>query len=53
MKNQDGSAATVEKTDDYTVRFTYKGANNLFLQELANKDGGDRTSGRLPACRTT
>jgi peptide/nickel transport system substrate-binding protein len=43
MKNKDGSAALVEKIDDYTVRFTYKNANNLFLQELANKDGGDRS----------
>ncbi|OGO34459.1 MAG: hypothetical protein A2Z03_08305 [Chloroflexi bacterium RBG_16_56_8] len=43
MQNADRSAALVEKVDDYTVRFTYKESNNLFLDELVNKDGGDRT----------
>ncbi len=43
MQNEDKSAALVEKADDYTVRFTFKEANNLFLDELVNKDGGDRT----------
>jgi peptide/nickel transport system substrate-binding protein len=43
MQNADKSTALVEKVDDYTVRFTYKDSNNLFLDELVNKDGGDRT----------
>ncbi len=43
MKNADGSVAKVEKVDAYTVRFTYNEPNSLFLYELANKDGGDRT----------
>ena len=43
MMNADKSVATVEKVDDYTVTFTYKESNNLFLDELVNKDGGDRT----------
>lgn len=43
MRNADGSVALVEKVDDYTVRFTYNEVNTLFLYELANKDGGDRT----------
>jgi peptide/nickel transport system substrate-binding protein len=43
MQNADKSAVLVEKVDDYTVRFTFKESNNLFLDELVNKDGGDRT----------
>jgi peptide/nickel transport system substrate-binding protein len=43
MKNADGSVAKVEKVDDYNVKFTFAEPNTLFLYELANKDGGDRT----------
>jgi len=43
MKNADGSVALVEKIDDSNVRFTFKEPNTLFLYELANQDGGDRT----------
>jgi peptide/nickel transport system substrate-binding protein len=43
MKNADGSVAEVEKVNDYAVKFTYNEPNTLFLYELANKDGGDRT----------
>jgi peptide/nickel transport system substrate-binding protein len=43
MKNADGSVAKVEKVNDYAVKFTYAEPNTLFLYELANKDGGDRT----------
>lgn len=43
MRNADGSVAKVEKLDDYAVKFTYNEPNTLFLYELANKDGGDRT----------
>jgi len=43
MKNKDGSVAKVEKDGDYAVKFTYNEPNTLFLYELANKDGGDRT----------
>ena len=43
MKNKDGSLAKVEKVDEVTVKWTFAEANNLFLNELANQDGGDRT----------
>ena len=43
MKNADGSVAKVEKDGDFAVKFTYNEPNTLFLYELANKDGGDRT----------
>jgi peptide/nickel transport system substrate-binding protein len=43
MRNGDGTAASVEKVDAYTVRFTYKQPSTLFLTALANQDGGDRT----------
>ena len=43
MKNKDGSVAKVTKDGDYAVKFTYAEPNTLFLYELANKDGGDRT----------
>jgi peptide/nickel transport system substrate-binding protein len=43
MRNGDGTAASVEKVDPQTVRFTYKQAATLFLTALANQDGGDRT----------
>jgi peptide/nickel transport system substrate-binding protein len=41
IRNADGSAAKVEKLDDYTVRFTYDRPATLFLQEMANQDGPD------------
>lgn len=43
MRNKDGSLATVEKVDDFTVKWTYADPYTLFLYELANQDGGDRT----------
>ncbi len=43
MRNADGTVAKVEKDGDYAVKFTYNEPNTLFLYELANKDGGDRT----------
>jgi peptide/nickel transport system substrate-binding protein len=42
MVNEDGTIAEVAKVDDYTVRYSFKQPNTAFLQELANKDGGDR-----------
>ena len=47
MKNADGSVATVEKIDDYAVRFTYAEANTAFPLDLANKDGADRSINNL------
>ena len=43
MTNADKSVAKVAKVDDYAVTFTYNEPDTLFLYELANKDGGDRT----------
>ncbi len=43
MVNQDGSVATVEKLDDYTVQWTFKQPNTAFLLDLANKDGADKS----------
>ena len=43
IQNSDGSAATFEAPDDYTVVVTYDFANAAFPLELANKDGADRT----------
>ncbi|GAB4530713.1 MAG: ABC transporter substrate-binding protein [Anaerolineae bacterium] len=43
MQNKDGSVATVEKLDDYTVKWTYKQPNTAFLLDLANKDGADKS----------
>ncbi len=42
FRNPDGSAALVERIDDYTVRYTFAQPNTLFLIELANQDGADR-----------
>jgi peptide/nickel transport system substrate-binding protein len=42
MQNADGSAATVEKVDDTTVRWTFAEPNTAFLLNLANMDGADR-----------
>ena len=41
IRNADGTAANVEKVDDYTVRFTYDRPATLFLTEVANQDGAD------------
>jgi peptide/nickel transport system substrate-binding protein len=43
MRNTDGSAAKVEKIDDYTVQFTYDRPATLFLSEVANQDGSDQS----------
>ena len=43
MVNQDGSVATVEKLDDYTIQWTFKQPNTAFLLDLANKDGADKS----------
>jgi peptide/nickel transport system substrate-binding protein len=42
IRNTDGSAAKVEKVDDYTVQFTYDRPATLFLSEVANQDGPDQ-----------
>jgi len=43
MQTGDGSVATVEKLDDYTVKWTYQEPNTAFLLDLANKDGADKS----------
>jgi peptide/nickel transport system substrate-binding protein len=43
MQNADGSTATVEKIDDFTVKWTYAEPNTAFLLDLANKDGADKS----------
>ena len=43
MRNSDGSAAKVEKVDDYTVQFTYDRPSTMFLSEVANQDGADQS----------
>jgi peptide/nickel transport system substrate-binding protein len=48
IRNTDGSAAKVEKLDDYTVRFTYDRPATLFLQEMANQDGPDLSYSMFP-----
>ncbi len=47
MVNGDGSVATVEKLDDYTVKWTFKQPNTAFLLDLANKDGADLSIANL------
>jgi peptide/nickel transport system substrate-binding protein len=47
MANADGSVATVEKVDDYTVKWTYAEPNTAFLLNLANMDGADRAIANL------
>jgi peptide/nickel transport system substrate-binding protein len=47
MVNADGSTATVEKIDDYTVKWTFGQPNTAFLLDLANKDGADLSIGNL------
>ena len=43
MQNSNGAPAKVEKTDDYTVQFTYDRPATLFLSEVANQDGADQS----------
>lgn len=43
VQDSDGSAAKVEKIDDYTVQFTYDQPKTLFLSEVANQDGPDQS----------
>ncbi len=43
IRNADGTAAAVEKVNDYAVRFTYAAPATLFLTAVANQDGADRT----------
>jgi peptide/nickel transport system substrate-binding protein len=47
MLNKDGSVATVEKLDDYTVQWTFAQPNTAFLLDLANKDGADKAISNL------
>ncbi len=47
MVNEDGSVATVEKVDDYTVRWVFNRPNTAFLLDLANKDGADAAISNL------
>lgn len=50
ITNTDGSTATFEAPDDYTVVVTFDAPNTSFPLELANKDGADRTiAAFLPA----
>lgn len=43
LMNADGTVATVEKVDDYAVKWTYAQPNTAFLLDLANKDGADKS----------
>ena len=43
LMNPDGTVATVEKVDDYAVKWTYAQPNTAFLLDLANKDGADKS----------
>ena len=42
LVNKDGSEVKVEKVDDYSVKFTFAAPQTLFLQEIAQKDYGDK-----------
>ncbi len=42
LLNKDGSEVKVEKVDDYSVKFTFASPQTLFLQEIAQKDAGDK-----------
>ncbi|HEX9017405.1 MAG TPA: ABC transporter substrate-binding protein [Chloroflexota bacterium] len=42
LLNGDGSPVKVEKVDDVTVKFTYAKPMTSFLEEIAQKDNGDR-----------
>ena len=43
LLNKDGSPVKVEKVDDMSVKFTFAAPQTLFLQEIAQKDAGDKT----------
>ena len=43
IRNRDGSPVTVERIDDYTVRYSFDFPNTLFLTEMTFRDEGDRT----------
>lgn len=47
LMNADGTVATVEKVDDYAVKWTYAQPNTAFLLDLANKDGADKAISNL------
>jgi peptide/nickel transport system substrate-binding protein len=47
MQNADGTTASVEKVDDYAVKWVYSQPNTAFLLDLANKDGADRAISNL------
>lgn len=50
MRNADGSPATVEKVNDYSVKFSFQAPATMFLTALVAADGGDRTyAAFLPA----
>ncbi len=42
LLNKDGSPVKVEKVDDLSVKFTFATPFNFFLQEIAQKDYGDK-----------
>lgn len=42
LLNKDGSEVKVEKVDAYTVKFTFASPQTLFLQEIAQRDAGDK-----------
>ncbi|HEX9116584.1 MAG TPA: ABC transporter substrate-binding protein, partial [Anaerolineae bacterium] len=42
LLNKDGSQVKVEKLDEQSVKFTYATPQTLFLQEIAQKDAGDK-----------
>ena len=42
LLNKDGSQVKVEKVDDLSVKFTFAAPQTLFLQEIAQKDAGDK-----------
>jgi peptide/nickel transport system substrate-binding protein len=42
LLNKDGSPVKVEKVDEQSVKFTFAAPQTLFLQEIAQKDAGDK-----------
>ncbi len=42
LLNKDQSQVKVEKVDDLSVKFTFASPQTLFLQEIAQKDAGDK-----------
>ena len=42
LVNKDGSTVKVEKLDDTSVKFTFAGPYTVFLQEIAQRDYGDK-----------